>query len=63
MKLEDMLKFLLPKYQEEGKEVLVIAIGCTGGHHRSVAISNEICRRLSSPEMPVSLDHRDIGKP
>lgn len=61
-KLEDMLKFLLPKYQEEGKEVLVIAIGCTGGHHRSVAISNEICRRLSTPELPVSLTHRDIGK-
>ncbi len=62
-KLEDLLKFLLPKYQEEGKEVLVIAIGCTGGHHRSVAISNEICKRLSTPEMPVSLTHRDIGKP
>ena len=61
-KLEDLLKFLLPKYQEEGKEVLVIAIGCTGGHHRSVAISNEIFKRLSTPDMPVSLTHRDIGK-
>ncbi len=63
VKTEDLLKFLLPRYQEEGKEVLVIAIGCTGGHHRSVAISNEICRRLSRPEMPISLTHRDIGKP
>lgn len=62
-KTEDLLRFLLPYYQEEGKEVLVIAIGCTGGHHRSVAISNEICKRLSGPERPVSLAHRDIGKP
>ena len=62
-KVEDLLKFLLPKYQDEGKEVLVIAVGCTGGHHRSVAISNEICKRLSRPEMPISLTHRDIGKP
>lgn len=62
-KTEDLLKFLLPLYQEEGKEVLVIGVGCTGGHHRSVAISNEICKRLSLPDMPVSLTHRDIGKP
>ena len=62
-KLEDLLRFLLPRYQEEGKEVLVIGIGCTGGHHRSVAISNEICKRLAQPDMPISLTHRDIGKP
>ncbi len=62
-KLEDLLHFLLPRYQEEGKEVLVIAIGCTGGHHRSVAISNEICKRLSQPDRPISLSHRDIGNP
>jgi UPF0042 nucleotide-binding protein len=62
-KVEDLLRFLLPRYQEEGKEVLVIAIGCTGGHHRSVAMANEICKRLSRPEMPISITHRDIGKP
>jgi UPF0042 nucleotide-binding protein len=46
-KLEDMLKFLIPNYVKEGKNQLVIGIGCTGGKHRSVTIANEIYRLLS----------------
>lgn len=61
-KLFDLLKFLLPLYIVEGKEVLVIGIGCTGGKHRSVAIANETMRLLSSAGYTVSLEHRDIGK-
>lgn len=41
-KLVDMIKFLIPNYIEEGKNQLVIGIGCTGGHHRSVTIANEL---------------------
>ncbi len=61
-KLQDLLKFLLPLYAEEGKEVLVIGIGCTGGRHRSVALANEMVKRLSAMGYAVSLEHRDIGK-
>lgn len=61
-KIMDMLEFLLPLYQTEGKEVLVVAIGCTGGHHRSVAIANALCKMLAQQGRTVSLSHRDIGK-
>ena len=46
-KLIDMLKYLIPNYRKEGKRQLIISIGCTGGRHRSVAIANEIHRRLN----------------
>ena len=45
-KLEDMVKFLIPHYIEEGKNQLVISIGCTGGKHRSVTLANELYKRL-----------------
>ena len=47
-KLVDMIKFLIPNYIEEGKNQLVIGIGCTGGHHRSVTIANELYNQLNS---------------
>lgn len=61
-KLEDMLKFLIPNYILEGKNSLVIAIGCTGGKHRSVTLANAIAGRLSGMEYGLKTDHRDIDK-
>ena len=62
-KLEDMITFLLPNYISEGKHQLVISIGCTGGKHRSVALANELYRRLSkASEYGVRIEHRDIEK-
>ncbi len=61
-KLEDMLKFLIPNYISEGKNRLVIAIGCTGGKHRSVTLANAITKRLGNLEYGIKVEHRDIGK-
>lgn len=61
-KTEEMLKFLIPNYIKEGKRQLIISIGCTGGRHRSVAIANEIHKRLSNSNYKVSIEHRDIGE-
>ena len=62
-KLEDMLRFLIPNYISEGKTQLVIGIGCTGGKHRSVTLSNEIYRRLrGTEEYGVRIEHREIEK-
>lgn len=62
-KLQDMLKFLIPNYVLEGKNQLVIAIGCTGGKHRSVTLANKLFERLSEQEMyGVKIEHRDISK-
>ncbi len=61
-KYEDTLSFLLPHYVEEGKTHLVIAIGCTGGQHRSVVLANCLGERLSSQEYRVMIRHRDIFK-
>lgn len=60
--LEKMLTYLLPLYSEEGKSVLVVAIGCTGGHHRSVAISHEIAAFLLEKGYCVTESHRDISR-
>ena len=56
----DMLDFLLPHYVEEGKHRLMIAIGCTGGAHRSVAIAEAIGEHLRSRSRQVSVNHRDL---
>ncbi len=62
-KLYDMLEFLIPHYVSEGKNQLVIGIGCTGGKHRSVTIAGEVYRRLKShEEWGVKLEHRDIDQ-
>ena len=62
-KLEDMLDFLIPNYITEGKNQLIISIGCTGGKHRSVTLANELYRLLSkSKEYGLKIEHRDIGK-
>nr|WP_294485003.1 RNase adapter RapZ [uncultured Anaerosporobacter sp.] len=61
-KLEDMLEFLIPNYIEEGKNQLVVGIGCTGGKHRSVSIANALSDRLSKLEYGFKVEHRDIKK-
>jgi UPF0042 nucleotide-binding protein len=61
-KLEDMIKFLIPNYIQEGKNQLVISIGCTGGKHRSVTLANELTHRLDSDNYSVHSHHRDIEK-
>ena len=61
-RLKDMLSFLLPLYSEEGKSVLVLAIGCTGGHHRSVAITHAVAEFIQQAGYPVTEIHRDITR-
>ncbi len=61
-KLEDMVRFLLPKYAEEGKLNLTIAIGCTGGRHRSVALAKALCESIASMGYGSQLINRDINK-
>ena len=62
-KLDDMIKFLIPNYIAEGKNQLVISIGCTGGKHRSVTLANELYKRLEGAnDYGLKIEHRDIGK-
>lgn len=62
-KLTDMVDFLIPNYILEGKNQLIIAIGCTGGKHRSVTLANALYQRLDKQEnYGVRIEHRDIGK-
>ena len=62
-KLIDMIQFLIPNYILEGKNLLVIAIGCTGGKHRSVTLANKVYERLQeNTEYAVRIEHRDIEK-
>ena len=62
-KLTDMIDFLIPNYISEGKNQLVISIGCTGGKHRSVTLANELYKRLAKKtEHGLKIEHRDIEK-
>ena len=62
-KLEDLIRFLVPNYISEGKNQLVISIGCTGGKHRSVTLANELFSRLKGTgEFGLKVHHRDIVK-
>lgn len=61
-KLIDFVTYLLPRYAEEGKTSLVIAIGCTGGHHRSVAIAHALAQAIVGQGYPVNESHRDMGR-
>ena len=61
-RLFDFVKFLLPEYEKEGKSHLMISIGCTGGHHRSVASVIRLKDFLTSQDYQVSVQHRDIEK-
>ena len=57
-----MLQLIMPAYQDEGKSYLSLAIGCTGGKHRSVVIANELKGVLDSLGFEASVTHRDIEK-
>jgi|Deesub1362A_J573_1020465.scaffolds.fasta_scaffold00041_97 UPF0042 nucleotide-binding protein len=62
LKLKDLLNFLIPLYEHEGKIYLVIGFGCTGGTHRSVVIGEEVKEMLGKKGYRVNINHRDIGK-
>ncbi len=60
--LYNFVDFLLPQYREEGKTHLTVAIGCTGGQHRSVVITNVLAEHLSRENYPFTLSHRDMPR-
>lgn len=60
-RLTDFTDWLLPRYEEEGKSVLVVAVGCTGGHHRSVAVAHALAEHYRAKGISVSENHRDLG--
>ena len=57
-----LIRFLVPFYVKEGKSYLTLAIGCTGGRHRSVAIANELAKEIGQVNSPVKIRHRDVGR-
>lgn len=61
-KFQDFIEFLIPQYVKEGKTTLMIAIGCTGGMHRSVVLANRLGEILETRDLPVTVRHRDIKK-
>ena len=61
-KLEDFMEFMIPLYIEEGKISLTIAIGCTGGKHRSVTMTNKLADYLKSCDYTVNVSYRDMGR-
>jgi UPF0042 nucleotide-binding protein len=61
-KLEDLLRTILPAYQAEGRSYLTIAIGCTGGRHRSVAVAEELAARLRAHGTAARTSHRDVSR-
>jgi UPF0042 nucleotide-binding protein len=58
----DVLRLLIPGYRREGKRYLTLAVGCTGGKHRSVAIAEEFARRLTAEGLTAAARHRDLGR-
>ncbi|MCZ6463684.1 MAG: RNase adapter RapZ [Proteobacteria bacterium] len=61
-RLTDLLSFLLPLYDQEGKSYLTVAVGCTGGQHRSVVIAEALASRLREQGREVNLEHRDVER-
>ena len=61
-RLEELMAFTLPLYAEEGKAVLVVAVGCTGGHHRSVAVTHALAEFIRQQGYQVTENHRDMGR-
>lgn len=60
--IEGMLDFLVPRYQQEGKAYFTLAVGCTGGHHRSVAIVEALASYLQGRAIPLTIRHRDLQR-
>jgi len=61
-KLEELLQFLLPRYARENRSYVSVAVGCTGGRHRSVAVAEELALRLQEGDWSVRVIHRDIAR-
>ena len=61
-KVEDLLAMLVPAYMREGKSYLTVAMGCTGGRHRSVVLAEELGRRLGTHGIPATVFHRDVDR-
>ena len=61
-RVSDLLGYLLPRYEREGKAYLTVAIGCTGGQHRSVALVEELRGFVESQGVPVTVSHRDVAR-
>jgi UPF0042 nucleotide-binding protein len=61
-RLRDLLAYLLPHYQREGKAYLTVAVGCTGGRHRSVALVEELRDSVEAHGVPVNVTHRDVDR-
>jgi UPF0042 nucleotide-binding protein len=61
-RLMNLLLYLLPQYLREGKSYLTIAMGCTGGRHRSVALAEEVGKILAQEGYKTRITHRDIGR-
>jgi UPF0042 nucleotide-binding protein len=62
-RISELLIYLLPHYIREGKSYLTIAFGCTGGHHRSVMIADQIRKNLATAGFKTKVTHRDLAKP
>lgn len=61
-KVDDLLSMLIPAYMKEGKSYLTVAMGCTGGRHRSVVLAEELSRRLDAHALPTTVFHRDVDR-
>ena len=61
-KLDDLMVMLIPAYMREGKSYLTVAMGCTGGRHRSVVLAEELMRRLDGRGIPATVFHRDVER-
>ena len=59
---EGLVRLLMEGYEREGKRYVLLAVGCTGGKHRSVAMTEELARRLAGPGVDVQVQHRDLGR-
>jgi UPF0042 nucleotide-binding protein len=61
-RVDDLLSFLLPAYVQEGKSYLTVAIGCTGGRHRSVALAEDLAARIRERGFSPTVYHRDVKR-
>jgi UPF0042 nucleotide-binding protein len=63
LRARELLAFTLPRYQREGKAYLTVAVGCTGGRHRSVVLAERLARDLAvTTGLPIAVVHRDVGR-
>jgi UPF0042 nucleotide-binding protein len=61
-RMRDLFEVLLPGYLSEGRHYLTVAIGCTGGRHRSVVLAEEIAELMNERGLPATVLHRDVGR-